>query len=353
MFKQKDEILKYINVNHSLHVPKYIQVVESIVSNVRAGKLVVGQRIPSINMVSEELYLSRDTVEKAYKKLKEQNTISSIRGKGFYIQNTELNSKIKIQFIMNKLSDYKMKVYNSFLKTIGPDISTELSVYHGEESLFLNLLNNNKTYYDFYVIMLHFNYEKTKYRSITDEVSKLINKIPSEKIILLDNVHLVNNKEFKGIYQDFKNDIYNALTEASAEIEKYNRIILVFPSNALYPYPKQIMYGFIKYCEHHIIDYVIVSDINKKTRLKEGDLYITIEDSDLITLLKLIAHSKFSVANEIGVISYNDTPLKELLGITVISTNFILMGKTAAEMIINNKRNIIKNPFYFIQRNSI
>lgn len=39
-------------------------------------------------MFSEEFYLSRDTVEKAYNILKERNVISSIRGKGYYITRT-------------------------------------------------------------------------------------------------------------------------------------------------------------------------------------------------------------------------------------------------------------------------
>ena len=56
-------------------------------------------KMPSINMLSEEFYLSRDTVEKAYKILKERKIITSVRGKGFYISRTNLNSKINILFL--------------------------------------------------------------------------------------------------------------------------------------------------------------------------------------------------------------------------------------------------------------
>jgi methionyl aminopeptidase len=49
----------------------------------------------------------------------------------------------------------------------------------------------------------------------------------------------------------------------------------------------------------------------------------------------------------------NDTPLKELLGITVISTDFKIMGKTTAEMILKNVKEKRKNVFKFIDRNSM
>lgn len=56
--------------------------------NVFIGNFEMNQKIQSINMFSEEFYLSRDTVEKAYNILKERNVISSIRGKGYYITRT-------------------------------------------------------------------------------------------------------------------------------------------------------------------------------------------------------------------------------------------------------------------------
>jgi DNA-binding LacI/PurR family transcriptional regulator len=87
--------------------------------------------------------------------------------------------------------------------------------------------------------------------------------------------------------------------------------------------------------------------------IKKGDLFITIEESDLVNLVKQIRDDEFVLGKEIGVISYNDTPLKELLGITVISTDFKVMGETAAKMILNGDKGKVKVPFNFIDRNSI
>jgi len=61
------------------------------------------------------------------------------------------------------------------------------------------------------------------------------------------------------------------------------------------------------------------------------------------------------MANEIGIISYNDTLLKEIVegGITTISTDFNAMGKRLAEMILNNENLKIENPNRLIVRRSI
>ena len=61
------EIFKHIIINENSRKPKYIQIVDSFTSNISRGILNINDKVPSINMLSEEFNLSRDTVEKAYK----------------------------------------------------------------------------------------------------------------------------------------------------------------------------------------------------------------------------------------------------------------------------------------------
>jgi single-stranded DNA-specific DHH superfamily exonuclease len=56
---------------------------------------------------------------------------------------------------------------------------------------------------------------------------------------------------------------------------------------------------------------------------------------------------------DVGIISFNETVLKELLDITVITTDFELMGKNAGELILNPTCKQIKNPFKMIKINSL
>ncbi|WP_034045877.1 GntR family transcriptional regulator [Wocania ichthyoenteri] len=346
-------MLKFIVIDENSRVPKYQQIVDSIIHNISIGNLTIDQKIPSINLLSEEFYLSRDTVEKAYNILKERNIISSIRGKGYYITRTKLISKVNILFLVNKLSSYKMRTYNSFIDSIGANSHTDLHIYHCDESLFLNLLDKNKSAYDYYVIMPHFKTDDLKHVSFTDDVIKAIKKIPLDKLVVLDNIKLDVEGEVVEIYQDFENDIYTALKEGLPKIKKYEKLILVYPDKSVYPYPRRILHGFRKFCVEFNLDFEILDRVYEDIILKKGDLFITIEESDLVNLVKQIREDEFLLGKEIGIISYNDTPLKDLLGITVISTDFKMMGETAASMILNKKKGKVKVDFNFIDRASI
>ncbi|MDO6821410.1 GntR family transcriptional regulator, partial [Zobellia sp. 1_MG-2023] len=160
-------IFNFINIDENSRVPKYRQIVDAIIHNISSGNLKMDDKIPSINRFSEEYLLSRDTVEKAYSILRERKVIISIKGKGYYIARTKLISKVNILFLVNKLSSYKMRIYNSFIESIGGTAHTSLFIYHCEEELFLNLLEKNRNAYDYYVIMPHFKTEKLKHASHT------------------------------------------------------------------------------------------------------------------------------------------------------------------------------------------
>ncbi|WP_418262592.1 GntR family transcriptional regulator [Flavobacterium faecale] len=346
-------MIQFIKIDEDSRIPKYKQIVDSIMQNIVNGNLKMNQKIPSINSFSEEFHLSRDTVEKAYNILKDRKIISSIRGKGYYITRTKLVSKVNILFLFNKLSAYKMKTYDSFINAIGVNAHTDLHIYHCDETLFLNLLDKFEGAYDYYVITTHFKNDDLKHLSFTNEVAKAINKIPKDKLVLMDNIKLDTDDKIIKIYQDFENDIFNALKEGLSKIQKYKRLILIYPEKAVYPYPRRILHGFRKFCVEFDINFEILNEVYDDMILKRGDLFITIEESDLVNLVKQIRDEEYILGEDIGVISYNDTPLKDLLGITVISTDFNIMGETAARMILNNEKGQVKVPFNFIDRNSI
>lgn len=342
-----------IKINENSRIPKYKQIVDSIIEDISRGNLKIGEKIPSINELSESCYLSRDTVEKAYKKLKERKIIVSVKGKGYYTAKTDLISKINIFFLINKSSTYKMMIYNSFVNAIGINAHVNLSIYHCDESLFISSLERNLGAYDFYVIMPHFKDENLKHISSTNEVVKILERIPAGKLIMLDNAK-PDIKEIHGsIYQDFTEDIFKALQEGLKKIRKYEKLILVYPDQSVYPYPRRILSGFRHFCTEYNFDFEILEEIYDDMELQSKDLYITIKETDLVNLVRQIRHKGLVMGEDIGVISYNETPLKDLLGITVISTDFKTMGETAAYMILKNKKEHVKNAFKYIERNSV
>src|SRR6056297_3491066 len=110
---------EYLKINHQSGVPKFKQVVDLVISDIESGIFKQGQRIPSINETSEELLLSRDTVEKAYVYLREQGVLTSVRGKGYFVDICDVRKHTKVALIFNKLSNYKRSIYYSFIDTLG------------------------------------------------------------------------------------------------------------------------------------------------------------------------------------------------------------------------------------------
>ncbi|WP_299433876.1 GntR family transcriptional regulator [uncultured Maribacter sp.] len=346
------EITELIKIDEYSRESKYEQIVKSIIHNISVGNLVIDQKIPSINSFSENLFVSRDTVEKAYNILKKRNIISSIRGKGFYIARTELISKVNILFLINKLSAYKMKIYNAFADSIGENAVTDLHIYNSDEKLFLNLLDKHKLSYDYYVIMPHFKTESLEHTSMTPKVSQALKKMPENKLILMDNALEANQNQIITVYQDFEKDIYGALSEGLHILSKYKKIILVYPQESIYPYPRRIFHGFGKFCDTYKFDFEVIDKVSDDMAINKGDLFIIIEESELVTFVEQAREKEFKLGEDIGVISYNDTPLKNLFGISVVSTDFNIMGDMAAKMILNKEKGKYKVPFNFIHRAS-
>jgi DNA-binding transcriptional regulator YhcF (GntR family) len=346
------ESLKLLRIDSDSRMPKYRQIVNSILEEIEKGSLKVGMRIPSINEISEEYYLSRDTVEKAYNFLKEKKIIVSAKGKGYYVARAVESSGLSVLFLMNKLSSYKLRIYNAFVGSLGSRTRVDLKVYHCDPKVFLSELEESRGAYDYYVIMPHFKDETLSHRTVTREVLEALRTLPEEKVIYIDN--MVPDLEARSaVYQDFRMDIYEALSEAIECLRSYQKLILVYPRKAVYPYPTRIRTGFQQFCSDYDFQFEILDQIYTDMELQSKDAYIIIEENDLVALVKQIRDRGLTMGKDIGVISYNDTPLKDLLGITVISTDFDAMGETAAYMIQSRKQEVVKNAFHFINRDSI
>jgi DNA-binding LacI/PurR family transcriptional regulator len=235
---------------------------------------------------------------------------------------------------------------------MGNNAKVDLHIYHCDPKIFLNILNENIGRYDHYVVMPHFKDDHHLHHSTNPDVMEALRKIPEDKLLIMDNYLPELNRDIAAVYQDFKTDIYDALKEGLDRIKRYKKLILVYPRKTMYPYPQEIQQGFKKFCTDFNFDFEVLDEIYVDMELRPHDAYIIIEEADLVNLVKQIRDKKLTLGEDIGIISYNDTPLKDLLGITVISTDFQVMGETAAYMILKKKREEVKNVFSFINRNS-
>jgi len=112
--------------------------------------------------------------------------------------------------------------------------------------------------------------------------------------------------------------------------------------------------GFLQFCNQYNREHEVIHTLENR-EIKKGELYIVPNDLDLVTLVKESKRKHLELGKDLGIISYNDTPLKEVVadGITTISTDFEAMGKTLARMVLNKQKGHLENPASLIIRKSI
>ena len=345
MRKDISNIYQVLKIDEQSITPKYMQVTNAIFNAIRHGHLKENYLLPSISDLSFELDISRDTAEKAYRNLKKMGIIDSVPGKGYFVGSGKIDNMNRVLLMFNKLSLHKKIIYDAFADTLGDFGMIDFYIYNNDYNLFQKILKGKMDDYTHYVIIPHF----TDSNSSPQEI---LNGLQGKNLILLDkNLDKVNGK-VGAVFEDFEKDIYNALVEANERLSQYNTLKIIFPKNSYYP--KEILRGFVKFCVNFAFSYKIVEDVASE-QLKNGEVYINLMDDDLVILLQKIKESELILGKEIGIISYNETPVKEFIlnGITTISTNFTEMGNIAAKMIRENKFESISIDFRLTLRASL
>src|SRR5450432_306063 len=174
-------IFKYLFIDYYSATPKYLQLANCIIKAISDGVLKENDVLPSINELSFEFEISRDTAEKGYKHLKKRGVLGSVPGKGYFVKNTELNQKLKIFLLFNKLSPHKKIIYDAFVASLGDLAAIDFYIYNNDFLFFKKLITRQNQDYTHYVIIPHF-------MDAAENVSEIINTIPKDKLILMDKI---------------------------------------------------------------------------------------------------------------------------------------------------------------------
>jgi DNA-binding transcriptional regulator YhcF (GntR family) len=337
-------MINFVQIKEDSRTPKYEQVMNLIKSDIENGIFSKGERIPSINETSEEFLISRDTVEKAYSRLREQGIIKSVPGKGYYVNCDIPSSQLRVLLIINKISAHKKKIVHAFVETLGEQAVVETCVHHYSTEKLERILDENQGNYHYYAIIPCF-------KDFSDKTLQILQKIPEDKLLLIDKDVKGLKGNYKVVCENFEEDIYSTLLSAIDRLVKYQRIFLIFPDGN--QHVTDIMSGFKKFCVDYHYEYCITNAFSHEC-VKPGSLYIVIEEDDLVDVIKYCKSHQLEIGREVGIISYNDTPVKEVMheGIAVISTDFQKMGETAATMLLDKRSARVHNPFYLIRRPS-
>ena len=79
-------------------VPIYRQISDSFKADILAGRISEGEYLPSIRELAKDLKISVITTMKAYEELQQEGLVTSVQGKGFYV-NAQDSEMLKEQHL--------------------------------------------------------------------------------------------------------------------------------------------------------------------------------------------------------------------------------------------------------------
>lgn len=337
-----------IKLSSKANTPKYKQIVQTVQSAVEKGVLKQGDVMPSLNQIRDELNVSRDTAIKAYQELKMLGLISSSPGKGNFIAVSGQKRERNIFLLFDEFSVYKEVLYKSLQTTISNQGALELYFHHFNDRVFYDLINQSLGKYTDYVIM------PLSTQASFEKFKTLFNQ---ENVYILDQGGELYGEAFPSVYQNFKDDVYLGLKQAAGLSQKYKQMVMAIGSTKnIYRQAlvDQLKTGFHRYCSEQNMQSSIPHEIDN-FEIKKGMCFLLFTDVELVSLIKRMEEKRWIPGRDIGIISFNETPLKEIAGggISTISTDFELMGRTMGEMVLNHGCDHIQNPVRLIQRNSL
>jgi DNA-binding LacI/PurR family transcriptional regulator len=319
---------------------KYKLVVSHVIDRIGTEEYKNGDRIPSINDFRTEYGLSRDTVFAGLRELMSKGIIASNHGVGYFVKSTKVQTGHHIFLLFNEFNEFKEDLFNSFMESAGNGVTVDLYFHNYNRKVFETLVNDANHKYTDYIIM------SGKFQGIEPLLETL-----SGRVFLLDHFHAEMKGKYSSVAQNFEKDTYEALESAIRLIRKYKRIYMVQKEEKE---PLERYDGLKAFCSQYGFDHDYLSATAKR-KIEKGDLFIVVKDRDLVDLLKQAALQQLTAGTDFGIISYNDTPLKELLagGITTLSTDFKLMGKTMSKLIKTKPITTVENPWALNIRRSL
>ncbi len=279
-----------------------------------------GDSLPSINQLSAQYGVSRDTVFKAFLDLRERGLIDSTPGKGYYVTSQVTN----VLLLLDQYTPFKEALYNSFVKHLPINYKVDLLFHQYNERLFNTIIRESIGKYNKYIVM---NFDNEKF-------STALNKINPARLLLLDFGKFEKEKYFY-ICQDFDESFYQALLALKERMHRYRQIVFLFSKGLKHPQSSKDY--FIRFCEEQGFSYEIQEDIENLVVRKET-AYIAIKQQDVVKAVKQGRLEGLKCGKDFGLLAYNDIPSYEVIdeGITSLSIDWEMMGNEAANFVLND-----------------
>ncbi len=312
-----------MEINFSNKTSKVKQLADALSLAISRGEFNPGDSLPSINEISAKYKISRDTVFKAFKDLKQRNLVDSSPAKGYFVKGKIMN----ILLLLDEYSPFKEALYNNFIEKLPRDYKVDLLFHQYNKRLFSTIIRESVGWYNKYVVMNFHN----------EQFSPDLKKIEPGKLLLLD-FGKFEKDAYSYVCQDFDTALYNCLGQVLENIKKYRKFVMYFPSSCIHPASSKEY--FKKFCTKNKINGEIVVDTITADQIRPGTAYLIIRNRELVDIVKQCKKNNLQIGESVGIIAYNDMPVYEIIenGITTISTDFEMMGRRAADFVLKDER---------------
>lgn len=326
-----------MSIKFKQQTTKVQQLADMISQAISMKQYLDGDPLPSINELSKNYNVSRDTVFKAFINLRERGLIDSTPGKGYYVT----NKLTQVLLLLDEYSPFKEVLYNSFIRNLPITYKVDLLFHQYNERLFNTIIRESIGKYNKYIIM---NFDNEKF-------STVLNKINPARMLLLD-FGKFDKATYSYICQDFDQGFYNALLQLNQRLKKYKKLNLLFPDRLKHPQSSQNF--FIQFCQDQHYDFEVIHDVDNLD-IKKGEVYMAIKQQDVVRVIKGGRLNQLKCGKDFGLIAYNDIPSYEVIdnGITALSIDWEMMGNNAAKFVQENQSIKINLETKIILRHSI
>lgn len=336
-----------IRINKQDNTPLYRQICQQVRQLIRDGQLQPGQLLPSLNQLAIMLDISRETTKKAYNQLLREGLLIAQQGKGIFVAGRRETDKKEILLILDKQSVYNQILVQAFQDTLQDSVHITILLHSQNLDVLEYYLNQHLDRYDYYVISPHFPLDARSQA----RAAKLLRRIPNRKLIMVDNWIQDVPGNYGVVYQDFRHDAYEGLSEGKADMGSQLKV-MVLPQSL---YGGIILESVYEFARENGIG-VSVSDTVPES-LEKGEVVLVLNsqlDSGLALLARRIGELGLQPGRDVRIIAYNEFPLNEVVlgGLTTLSTDFAEMGRQAARMVLSDTLCKVHNPFHLVRRST-
>lgn len=304
---------------------KYHAIIDDLHHRIEEQELVPGDAVESISSISRRYAVARETAVKAYKVLRQEGLIDAIPGKGFFLVSDQLPTAPRVMMILSSFNPYMQVLYNAYEASLPPEVRTDVYFHHHNIEVFSDLIMSYSRRYTHLIIKTFAH----------DRIPELLESLDPKHLLLLDRDEYVK-EDSHAVCQDFSSGFHDVVLEMEQALSRYSRLFLL--RSEVNPHPQSTFTEFSDILSDLQLPGGIISQEDIPSLCRQ-DACIVLSDEELVQLLDLTKRRRWQLGSDFGIIAYNDSPLYPFVGtgITTISADFSLMGRTAARFILTGK----------------